>query len=241
MITGYTNFRTVLNKLYRDLNINTEINETYVVSWISEVLDKIGAYAQYTEYKECLDLTDGKALLPCNFYRIKDISFDSQPVAWNSNSIATDYGCDGCTIPKCCTEYEFYINNSYIITNITPTATGVTDTIPKLCIVYLGIPVDEEGYPLIPDDVYYMEACAKYVTYMLDYQEWRKGNIPDKVLNKSETDYLWYVGAARGAANQPSAAQMENLKSVWVRLIPKMDEYNNLFANTNKQERRYRY
>ena len=240
MITGFTNFKTVLAKLYRDLGINTEINEGSVIMWCSEVLDKVGAFSQYTPIKTCLELNEGKVQLPCGFYRIVDISYKGMPISWNSESIAANYGCDGCTIPQCCLEYEFYINSNYIITNITED-NGITDEIPELCIVYLGIPVDEEGYPLIPDDVYYLEACAKYVTYMLDYQEWRKGNVADKVVEKSEKDYLWYVGAARGSANMPSIGQLENLKNIHTRLIPKQDSYSKLFKDVNKSERRRRF
>lgn len=239
MITGYVNIKSVIAKLYRDLGINTEINEAHVIEWVAEVLSKIGSYYQYTEVKKCIELDNGKALLPCDFYRIKDIVYKGNPIAWASNSVVTDYTCEGCSIPQCCTEYEFYINNSFIITNIKTSTVG--EESPKICMVYLAVPTDEDGYPLVPDDVYFMEACAKYVTYMLDYREWRKGNIPDKVLNKSETDYLFYVNSARGAANMPGVAQLENLKNIWTRLIPKQDEYNKSFINNGKPERRYRY
>lgn len=237
MIVGFTSVKTLIAKLYRDLNINTEINESYVIEWVNEVLLKIGAYSQFKEVSKCLTLTDGKACLPNGFYRIVDIMFNSQPLSWASNTMANNYQCEGCNIPKCCTNYTFYINNGFIITNV-DSATTVDCSEDKICIVYIGIVVDEDGYPMIPDDVYFMEACAKYVTYMLDYQDWRKGQVADKVMQKSEQDYLFYVNSARGAANMPSVAQLENLKNVMIRLIPKQNEYSNFFANNANQERK---
>lgn len=240
MITGYTSIKNVIAKLYRDLGINTEINEVHVVEWVAETLQKIGSYYQYTPTNKCLELDEsGKVLLPCDFYRLIDIHYGNIPLSWASKSASTDYSCQECKVCVGCTEYTFYISNNYLITNVTTDSTGVL--VPKICIDYLAVPVDSEGYPLVPDDVYFIEACAKYVTYMLDYREWRKGNIPDKVLQKSEQDYLWYINSARGSANMPGVQQLENIKNVWVRLIPKQNEFNNSFRNLNKQERRYKH
>lgn len=235
MINGYQSFRVVLNKIYRDLNLTTEVKETDVAEWCSEILEKIGTFDQYEQIKTCLDINNGKVQLPINFHKIVDISFNNIPLVWANNSMYNQYTCEGCKIPSCCIEntYNFYINNSYIITNI-PDEVLNSSSEHTVCIIYLGIPTDDEGYPLVPNDVYFMEACTKYVTYMLDYREWRKGNIPDKILSKSETDYLWYVGAAKGSANMPSKRQLENLKNIWVRLIPSAN-----FDNTREDLKRH--
>lgn len=239
MISGYVSVGVVAAKLYRDLGINKEIDFSNIVEWSNEVLLKVGAYSQFKEISECIELTDGKACLPNGFYKLVDIMYQGQPLHWATNTLAHNYQCEGCMIPKCCTEYNFYINDSYIITDI---KNSTSEKCPdKLCMVYLGMPVDCDGYPMIPDDVYFLEACAKYVTYMLDYQDWRKGQLPDKVFQKSEQDYLFYVKSARGAANMPNAAQLENLKNIMVRLIPKQNSYNGFFQNISKQERRIKY
>ena len=230
MIYKYTSFKNILNKLYRDLNLTTEINESHVLEWCAEILAKIGAYAQYEEINAVLQLTDGKVELPCNFDKLVYISCDSKPLAWSSNSNLHQYGCDDCKIPTNISKNYFYISNNMIITDIKD-----TEPVTEICITYLGTPVDEEGYPMIPDDVYFSEACASYVTYKLDYREWRKGNTPDKVMQKSEVDYLFYVKSAKGAANMPNAAQLENIKNIIVRLIPKQNSYNGFFQNISKQ------
>lgn len=235
MLVGFTSVYTIIDKLYRDLSINREINEHNVVSWCNEVLLKVGAYSQFQEIKDCLELVDGKACLPNGFYRLVDIMYDSKPLHWATNTMVANYGCEGCSIPKCCTQHTFYIENNYLITDIK------SNESQKICIVYLGMYVDDNGYPMIPDDVYFQEACAKYVTYMLDYQDWRKGQIADKVFQKSEQDYLFYINSARGAANMPTMAQLENLKNIMVRLIPSQNQYNKFFINNSQQERRFKY
>lgn len=232
MISNFKSIKTLIAKLYRDLNINTELPEDSIVEWVAEALNIIGAFGQYNSISDCLELNAGKSKLPCNFYKLVDITYNNKPLYWSSNSVATNYGCSNCQIPICndnkC-EYTFYLNNSYIITNIENPTTG-------LCIVYLGMPVDDEGYPLIPDDPMYDKALAAYITYMLDYQDWRRGKIVDKVYQKSEFDWLFYVNSARGAANMPNTAMLEGLKNIMVRLMPRTSEYKKGFKNLGKQE-----
>jgi|31_taG_2_1085359.scaffolds.fasta_scaffold01057_10 hypothetical protein len=236
MIYKNVSFKTILNKLYRDLNLTTEINEAHVVEWCAEVLAKIGAYAQYEQNMTVLQLSDGKAELPCNFDKLVYLTCGNKPLHWSNNSQIHDYmaDCPECKQPTCCTDYAFYIQGTKLITDIKD-----TEPITKVCLTYLGTPVDDEGYPMIPDDVYFAEACAKYVTYMLDYREWRKGNVPDKVLQKSEQDYLFYINSARGSANMPNERQLRNLKNIWVRLMPNMNDENRFFRKIDQQERRY--
>lgn len=232
MITKFVNIKYVFSKIYRDLGINYELDESAMIEWAAEALSMIGAYSQFEEISHCLPLVRGKAKLPCGFEKLVDINYNNKPVFWATNTNAHNYQCTGCQIPVCDScGYNFYINDNYLISNIN------TDTEANICIVYLGIRVDEDGYPLVPDNVYYFKALTAYITMMLDKQEWRKGKLPDKVWQDSERDWLFYVNSARGAANMPNTAQLENLKNIWKRLMPTPNEYGKGFSNFNKQER----
>ncbi len=235
MITGYSSINKLFDKLYRDLGTNYELNEIDVVSWCSEALSMIGAYGQYNEISECLTLTNGKAKLPCGFYKLVDIHYKGIPVYWATNTNANNYQCHNCRIPTCHNQrcdLTFYINDSYLISNIN----DENDEQANICIVYLGIPVDDNGYPMIPDDIYYEQACRSYVISMLDWQDWRKAKISDKVKADSEANWLYYVNSARGAANMPNVQQMEGLKNVMRRLLPVSNDYSRGFKNFNKGE-----
>lgn len=233
MISGFTSIKTLLAKLYRDLNINEELPENTLVEWIAEGLNMIGAYSQFNEVSDCIELTAGKAKLPCDFYKLVSINYKGHPMYWTTNQNAHNYQCSSCQIPVCsgACDYTFYLNDSYLITNITGENINI-------CMVYLAMPVDEDGYPMIPEDVYYMKALTAYVTYMIDYQEWRKGKQADKVYQKSEQDWLFYVNSARGSANMPNAAQLQRLKNIWVRMLPLTNEYDRSFVNLGRKEKR---
>ncbi len=237
MIYKYTSIKTVIAKVYRDLNINYELNEGEIYEWIGEALDLIGAYSQYEQVTTSLEFKNGKSKLPCGFEKLVDINYCGSPMYWNTNTNRHNYACDGCNVPDyssgCCDSgYNFYINDSYVISDI-----NCQDN-KKVSITYLGIPTDEYGDLLIPDDVYFMKALTAYVTYMIDKQEWRKGKLPDKVLQKSETDWLFYVNSARGSANMPNIAQLENIKNILRRMIPVQNDFKTGFKRFNKQENR---
>jgi len=234
MIYNFVSAKTVISKIYRDLNITYELNEGEIFEWISEALSLIGAFSQYKEITESLEFKEGKAKLPCGFEKLVDIRYCDKPMYWSTDTNRYKYQCTDCKIPddyNCCdSNHTFYINDSYVISNIK------CDETNKVIITYLGIPTDSEGYPLIPDDVYYMKALTAYITYMLDRQEWRKGKIPDKVYNDSERDWLFYVNSARGSANMPNIAQLKNLKNTLRRLLPIPNDYKSGFRRFNKTE-----
>lgn len=234
MTTKQISSKYVIEKIYRDLGINEELNVDDVYEWIFEALMKIGVYKQFTEETTMLDIENCKASLPCNLHKLKLVTYNGEIISWAGNSLANNYFCKECTLPPCCTEVTFFINDSYIYLNF---GDGVT-TSGQVCIEYIGIAVDDDGYPTIPDDVYYMEACKAYIVKKLDYIQWRRGLIPDKMFEHSDREWNFYCGAAKGAGNMPDLHEMEELKNVWVRLLPLQNEYKNGFVNLTKQEQK---
>lgn len=230
MITRFKSMKSILAGLYRDLGSNTELNESDLIEWGVEALSMIGSYAQMKEVSTILTVANHTVSLPCDFVYPKDVTFQGKPLSWSTKSAANNYQCEDCnTIPTCCTDYNFYIADGCLNTSL---ESG------DLCIVYQAVPVDEEGFPLVPDNVYFDKALKAYVTYMLDKIQFRRGLIPEVVYRESSRDWLFYVNSARGSAYMPDASQMERLKRVWVRLIPKQNEYQNGFRNLESRERR---
>jgi len=232
MIQGKLSVNYIISKLYRDLGINSEISESDVIEWVSEALLFIGAFDQFETRIEKLTVENNKVKIPCGFYKLYNINYGNEPMYYSGKSLINNYFCDDCEIQVCRTgncNQTFYLNDSYIITSLEE---------GEICIQYLSFPVDEDGYPTIPDDVYYMKACTAYVIKMCDYRMWRKGSIPDKVFKHSENEWDWYCAAAKGAANMPDIQKLENLKNILIRLIPQQNAFNNNFANITTQERK---
>ena len=230
MIQGKLSVNYIIAKLYRDLGINSEISESDVIEWVGESLLFIGAFDQFETKIEKLTLENYKVKLPCGFYKLYNINYGNQPIYYSGKSLINNYFCDDCQIQLCTSgncNQTFYLNDSYIVSSLKD---------QEICIQYMSIPVDENGSPTIPDDVYYMKACTAYVTKMIDYRMWRKGSIPDKVFQHSEKEWDWYCAAAKGAANMPDTQKLENLKNILIRLIPKQNSFSGNFQNLTSPE-----
>lgn len=104
---------------------------------------------------------------------------------------------------------EYYVNGEYIQT-----------TFPRglVIIVYKGIPTDDDGLPLIPDDSSFLDACFWYVTNRLQLRGWKhpRGEIN---LQYTEQRYLKYINQARNKAKYPDVDQMEQIKQLWLQLV----------------------
>jgi hypothetical protein len=247
MIAGFQSLKTIIASVYRTLGINNEIPEVDMIEWAAESLSMIGAYAQYENTSSCIELKNGKGKLPIGFFKLADINYKGESMHWATNSNANNYQCSECQIPICKSnpttglslvgvdifddscENTFYLNDSYIVTNI-------KDDGASVCMVYLGVKLDDEGYPMIPDNIYYTKAVESYIIHKVDYQEWRKGKLTDKVYQESEKNWLFYVNSARGSANMPNVAMLENFKNIMTRLMPMRQEYKKGFKNMTNPE-----
>lgn len=87
-----------------------------------------------------------------------------------------------------------------------------------IIISYKAVLLDEQGFPLVPDDEHFKRALEMFLQERIDYKLWRQGRLPDKVYNQTKQDYLWAIASARTHMNTPSVDEMETLKNIFTRL-----------------------
>lgn len=124
-------------------------------------------------------------------------------------------------------DYVYYILGNYMKLNV---ATGY------IKIAYKAKPVDEEGYPLVPDDEAFMEALYWYIVMKLMYPEWAAGRIRDEVYYDSRRSWNYHCKQAYGKAAMPSGDKLEAMKNLWLTLYPEINTWDTTFSNLgNKQ------
>jgi hypothetical protein len=248
MIYKYRSTYEIIERLYRDGDYSDELPWEDCMIWIAEALDKIGAFPQYLRKvtgdlgEPCLDIIDYKAKLPCDVFRIEQVAVNGIAARYSGNSFHHLMGGDCCTVPVYPPLYEdlFKDNIDNIFTNLAA-VTGNNIQVPtydvnnnfltlnmkegKVCIAYIAKPIDKNGFPLIPDDIAYVEAVTKYCMYKLDYREWRKGKLQKDIFQYSEREWLFYCGQAKGSANMPSVDMLERIKTQWLKLIPETNQW----------------
>lgn len=93
--------------------------------------------------------------------------------------------------------------------------------------LYLGIPKDDEGYPLLPDNEFVLEAIPFYIIQRLGYSGY-----VHPVISRQEAEEKWRVLSprARNSVNFPSIEDMQRL--IELNSNPLIgDYYNDLFEN----------
>ncbi len=244
----YISIKQIIEELYADNGYQSELPWTDLLMWTEEALELIGHPRQYlrkvTGHKDdpALDITNYKAKLPCDFHKLEMIAVNGYPARYAGNTFHHLLGGDCCDISTVSgaigVEYmdnfgnifdpslskfpysvsgdiSFDLNDEYITLSVKE---------GKVCIAYLAIPLDEDGFPQIPDDISYKLAVKKYLTMKLDYIEWRRGDLQPQVFQHSEREWDWYVGQAGNKAKMPDLAMMESLKGQMLRLKPEVHE-----------------
>ena len=127
-------------------------------------------------------------------------------------------------------DYVYVIHDNYIKTNV---ASGC------LMIAYQAIPTDIDGYPLIPDDISFIEALYWYIVMKLYYPQWKEGRIRDEVYYDARRSWNYYCKQAYGNAMIPNGDQLESIKNSWLRLVPEINEHASFFSTLGEEQRIY--
>jgi len=109
-----------------------------------------------------------------------------------------------------------------------------------IAISYLRQKLDDNGYPMIPDNYSYITAITKYITYKLmerHFYSHRKGS--ETRLQKSEYDWHWYCKQAVNESMMPKGVdEFQNLMEQRQYLLPRLNRYYGFFGKLGKQEER---
>jgi hypothetical protein len=124
-------------------------------------------------------------------------------------------------------DLTYLIKPGYIKTNI---ANGF------IMLAYQAVPTDKEGYPMIPDNVSYIEAIYWYIVTKLLYPQWANGQVRDAVYYDARRSWNFYCKQAYGNALLPNKDQMESIKNVWLRLVPEINEHQNAYVTLGQRQ-----
>jgi len=93
----------VISGVYRDLRPKTQLEENDLIEWAAEALEQIGAYTQYTEAVDYVEVVDYKALIPCGFHKLVRIAYKYKPgnPCGCAFKITSSSGEDSCSCTTC--------------------------------------------------------------------------------------------------------------------------------------------
>jgi hypothetical protein len=194
---------------------------------------RLNVIDKFEQINISLPVENHKAVIPTDCKHVVQIAYKIDqdrflPIRPSSSSFA-EYQCvdsSACFCPTCNEEYS--ISSAGVVTTTFPAGT--------LALSYLRYPQDEEGYLLIPDNEDLIEAATHYVLY----KYWLTKDLQkEEGADRRAKDHLamWSTLSKKcQSLNLPSISQLENLKSIRNRLVPRQNHFSSFFSNLSFPE-----
>lgn len=96
---------------------------------------------------------------------------------------------------------------------------------------YKAVPVDEMGFPMVPDIPLFMEALEMYIKKKVFTMKFDMQEIPQQVLQQARQDYAWAVGQLQSELNMPDVDEMANITYMLNQWIPSRHEFRKGFTH----------
>ena len=223
-VYGNTSSKVVINKLYRDLFLEDPSYEHDFIEWMGEALAFIGAATQLVQVEEELEVLDFQANLPTNLVTLNQVKMKTEDDKWKLISY------NPTTFQPHDDDFEnFYVTTEEYFT-LKPNVIQTSFEVGDLKVSMKQIAVDDEGYPLIPDNQYYREALF-WFCYKKMLLRGYKSRVEEINYFFADEKWKFYCSAARNQANYPDISGYQRFRDIWVGLMDNQYLDENDFDN----------
>lgn len=196
-------------------NITTTDLDTYDTQYKSNVL-------------ELNEINSRIVVLEGMFFnnKIDGSSASLTPLSYGSSTFPDSIHCVDCVNEISNAKDSYIVDYGYLKTSF---ASG------QVCLSYTAFPVDEDCFPLVPDDISFKEAMFWYIFKQMLLGGWDK---PTNKIDYNYADQKWnkYCSQARNNANFPDIDKMQSFMNQWVRLVPDVNAHSLFFEELNSRE-----
>ena len=238
MFNGQTvSLKTILWKV---LNNPLAADLTYedAAAFVVEAIRLIGAPLSFEDLvTPPILVTNNKAPLPANLLNIRGVRIINNLENFDDGAIALRHATDiyhngaDCgvdsenNIPY---EYTYTVQKGIIFTSI-PSG--------YIQISYRGLPVDDDGYPLIPNEQKTLLAIEYYILHRFLEPLWIIGKITDKAFTYIEQKRHFYMGGADTSLKLQSPDHLESIMNSINRLIINDTAHSSFYRGSGQKER----
>ena len=220
----YISIKEVLDNLL-DNPLLQDLTLERVVYYTVDFIRKVGVPKIYIEKTEVLEVQDYRALLPCDFHRMIQVRINENGCNRTFRASTDSFHMSENKVESY--DFTYKLQGQVIFTSIKE---------GKIEISYEAIPVDCDGYPLIPDDSSFRDALELYITKRRYKVLFDTGKLRSDVYASTCQEYAFAVGQAHASLLIPTLDEMEAITNMWNTLIPRMTEHSRGFINSGSKE-----
>lgn len=213
-ILKFTNIRVVADRLMQHPLLRSLQFET-IIQYTLDFLNLTNFNELYLDQVTTVHVEDYRVLLPINVIRIDQVkSVDGVYFKAMSGTFSGSLE-----------NPAYKIQGNILYTNI------------KECdleIAYKGLPIDEDGYPLVLDNVYFLMALEAFIKKQMFTIYFDEGKIHLNVLQQAQQDYAFRVAQLHSKMALPSVSEMQAISNMWNKMhLTTKDFYNGFEQLTN--------
>lgn len=258
MANNYTSLAVVADKILRH-PMMAGISFEAIIDYAIDFMRIVQCAGFFEEKCSTVEIKDYKGLLPDDFYEVNQIRLSS--LANRIPRYEENYRIDedGNKIPTGTytqvgyEDIEYYKNKSFRYAtdtfHMSDVKSGVDLTYKiqggyiftsikegTIELSYQAILLDEEGFPLIPDNSKFTRALQAYIkkewfTILFDL-----GKLQAAIYQNAQQEYAWAVGACESEFQKMSLDKAESFYNSWSTLIPRRNQHQRFYSyNGSKQ------
>lgn len=202
-----TSIKTILDKISRHPMLQQIPFET-LIDYSVDFMRLVGVPNMFAEKVALIQIKDYRALLPVDFYQINQIR------SKENNQFVYRYSNDSFHMSSSNTlssDYTYKIQGNYIYTN---NESGVIE------VSYQAFALDNEGYPLIPDNSSFSRALVAFIKKQEFTTLFEMGKIQSGILAHIEQEYAFAVADCASEFNRLTVDKAESFFNSWGNLMP---------------------
>lgn len=209
--------RLTRNPLLGDLTLEVAVDNT------ASFMRIVGTPNAYMEQVKTVPIIGYRGMLPCDLDSIIQIRDSKTKIAYR-------YSTDSFYMGENMNSIDYTYKTQGNIIFVTP----IENT--EIEVSYTSIPIDEDGYPMIPDLASYQRALELYIKKEYYSILFDIGKIGGQVVAKLDKDYAWAVGQCQNELVMPSIDQMEALSNMWNSPITNNREHDSGFISSGTKK-----
>lgn len=234
----YTSIDRVIEMIYRDYKFITSVNISDVLEWVGNIYSFLAVPGMFRKKITGVELltpnitiTQYRGTLPVDFRKVLKggvRDYDSKEVYRNSLGTFTKFQHD--------LNADSYNANTNKLYNISGGYIFVEDEECTLEMAYEAFPIDERGFPLIPDEQKVLEYCKEYIAEKITFNLYAAGKVTRDIWDIVEKRRLWRAGGAHTKLIMPDTDTMESWTWARLRLMPRVMDHETSFAYFGSRE-----
>lgn len=215
----------ILNKLLRDEPYIPELNLGDAIEWAGECINLLGINSLYVSDICKIDIKDYRGVFPSNFKKLEAIREVDTNIALSETTRKFPKGQSSDSIAI--NELDFDIKENVIFTGFEK------GTIECKILKYN---LDEEGFPLIPDEERTINCIYWYIAQKVAWKQFAIGNMPQGIYDRIDQQASWYMGSARYKGKTPNKQKMQSIMDQQMQIVPNQFLYRHSFVNLENIE-----